>query len=221
MNDYQPTSRRPIADVFRKTAHGAVALCVRWHIHPDAVSYGSIAAAAAAAVLFWQSGHHFSFLLMAPAFCYLRLWLNMLDGMVAIAAHKASLHGEIVNEVPDRISDVLIFAGVAHSGWVWMPLGYWAAIAAVFTAYIGIFGQAVGAKRQFAGLMSKQWRMVALHIGAWAQWAATHKGPAAFESGPTVFDVTLIVIIAGCAQTVVVRLARIVAALKQGDRTRA
>ena len=37
----------------------------------------------------------------------------MLDAMVAMASGKAGLKREIVNEVPDRISDVLIFAGVA------------------------------------------------------------------------------------------------------------
>jgi len=40
----------------------------------------------------------------------------MLDGMVAVAANKASRRGEILNDLPDRISDVIIFAGFAHSG---------------------------------------------------------------------------------------------------------
>lgn len=41
--------------------------------------------------------------------------------------------------------------------------GYWAAIMALLTAYIGLLGQAVGAHREFSGIMSKPWRMVALH----------------------------------------------------------
>src|ERR1700712_2285355 len=91
----------------------------------------------------------------------------MLDGMVALASGKASRRGEILNELPDRLSDVLIFAGVAHSGFAHQAMGYWAGIFALFTAYVGIFGQAVGARREFAGVMSKPWRMVALHLGAW------------------------------------------------------
>ena len=51
-----PTSRRPIANAFRRTAEGATRWCVRRRIHPDAISYFSVVAALAAAVCFWQSG---------------------------------------------------------------------------------------------------------------------------------------------------------------------
>ena len=150
---------------FRKTAHGAVKICVRFNIHSDAISYFSIVCAAAAALCFWQAGGNPWWLLLGPLFCYARLWCNMLDGMVALASDKASWRGEILNDFPDRISDVLIFAGVAHSGLNAVVSGYWAAIFAVLTAYIGLFGQAVGVQREFSGVMSKPWRMVTLHIG--------------------------------------------------------
>src|SRR5688500_3482857 len=128
MPNYQPTSRRPIAQAFRLTAENATGVCVRLRIHPDAISYLSIVAAALAAVLFWLSRQHPQLLLFAPLLCYLRLWCNMLDGMVALASGKASARGEILNDLPDRISDVLIFVGVAHSGWMNPFIGYWAAI---------------------------------------------------------------------------------------------
>src|SRR5262245_61593284 len=109
MAEYQPLSRRPIAQVFRRTAHSTVRLCVRLGIHPDLVSYASIVAAAGAGVCYWQAQAIPALLLVAVALCYVRLWFNMLDGMVALAAGKASRSGEIVNELPDRISDVIIF----------------------------------------------------------------------------------------------------------------
>lgn len=114
MSDYQPTSRRPIANVFRGTAQRATRFCVRAGIHPDTISYASMGAAVATAICFWQSAHHPLLLIIAPLLCYLRLWCNMLDGMVAITAGKASWRGEILNDLPDRISDVLIFVGAAH-----------------------------------------------------------------------------------------------------------
>ena len=95
MTAYQPTSRRPIAEQFRKTARGAVSFCVRAGIHPDAISYLSIVASAGAAVCFWKSGKYACLLIPGPALCYLRLWFNMLDGMVALAAGKASWRGDI------------------------------------------------------------------------------------------------------------------------------
>src|SRR5438309_4669353 len=142
MVEYQPTSRRPIAQMFRRTGDAATNLCVRLGIPPDAISYLSIVAALTAALCFWQSGRNTWLLIIAPLFCFLRLWFNMLDGMVAFAAGKASRHGEILNDLPDRFSDIVIFVGVAHSGLMNPLIGYWAAIFAVLTSYVGLFGQA-------------------------------------------------------------------------------
>lgn len=172
-------------------------------------------AAAAAGVCFWKSGRDAWLLIVAPLFCYLRLWCNMLDGMVALAAGKASWRGEILNDLPDRISDVLIFAGVAHSGWMNPIIGYWAAILALLTAYVGMFGQAVGVQREFSGIMSKPWRMVTLHAGAWITLACLwwNSGSIRFAS-LTVLDWACVIVVAGCAQTMIIRLKRIMAALR-------
>lgn len=220
MADYQPSSRRPIADIFRLTAHSAVRCCVRWNIHPDAVSYSSMVAAAAAGICFWQAGNVPALVIPAALFCYLRLWLNMLDGMVALASGKASLRGELLNELPDRISDVIIFVGVAHSGWCNPFLGYWGAIFALLVAYVGMFGQALRVQREFSGIMTKPWRMVALHIGTWITlgliwWG---KGNSHF-AGMTLLDWTLLVVVAGCIETIAVRLKGILRSLKTKQTT--
>jgi len=210
MSDYEPTSRRPIATMFRRTADAATRFCVRHAIHPDAISYLSLLAALIAGVCFWKSGERRWLLFIAPLFCYLRLWFNMLDGMVAVAANKASRRGEILNDLPDRISDVIIFAGVAHSGLMNPLIGYWAAILAVLTAYVGLFGQALGGQREFGGMMSKPWRMVTLSAGAWITFARAPVPTHRF----TILDVTCLIVIAGCVETIVVRLKRITSALQ-------
>jgi len=210
---YAPTSRRPIANIFRRTAQATVAWCVGHGISPNAISYGSIVAAIGAAMMFIASARWTWMLLLAPLLCYVRLWLNMLDGMVAVAGGKASKKGEIVNDLPDRASDILIFAGLAHSGWVIQGLGYWTALMAVMTAYVGLTGQAVGVQREYSGVMSKPWRMVCLHVGAWATWVLIQTGVAIRVGALSVLDWTCIIIIAGCAQTIVIRLVRIVRAL--------
>jgi phosphatidylglycerophosphate synthase len=216
---YQPTSRRPIADAFRKTAGLAVRLCLRWHVHPDVISYASIVLSTLAALCFWYSAAHPFLLLIAPLLCYARLWCNMLDGMVAVAAGIASPRGEIFNDFPDRLSDVLIFTGVAHSGLCAVPAGYLAAIFALLTAYVGTLGQAVGARREFGGVMSKPWRMVLLHVGAWTTFALLSRTPPSIHLGPlTVLDWTCALIILGCVQTIVVRLQRIFSTLSTNER---
>lgn len=210
---YEPTSRRPIAGMFRRTAQGAVRVAVRAKIHPDVFSYASIVCAAIAAWLFWQSRTHPRYIVLAIAFALLRLWLNMFDGMVALEAGKASRKGEIVNDLPDRISDVLIFAGIAHSGWCNTFYAYWVAIASVLVAYVGLFGQAVGVQREFSGVMAKPWRIVVLSIGALTTMFLVLNSRPYWFGGLSVLDWTHFVILAGCAQTIIVRLRRIFRAL--------
>jgi phosphatidylglycerophosphate synthase len=204
--------------MFRRTADTVANWCVRLGISPDAISYLSILAALIAAFCFWKSQEHFWLLIVAPLFCFLRLWFNMLDGMVAVAAGKASLRGEIVNDLPDRISDVIIFVSVAHSGLMNPIIGYWAAIFSLLTAYVGILGQAIGRQREFGGIMSKPWRMVALSVGAWVTFGCRSYEADLPGLGTTILDWTCLVIIAGCVQTIIVRLKRIMAALQDGAR---
>jgi phosphatidylglycerophosphate synthase len=199
--------------MFRATARGAVNIAVRAGIHPDVFSYGSIVAAGAAAVLFWQSARHPKYLVLGVAFALLRLWLNMFDGMVAVAAGKASKKGEIINDLPDRVSDVVIFVGMAHSSWCHRLPGYWVAIMALLVAYVGLFGQAVGVQREFSGIMSKPWRIVVLSIGAVATSIMVHLDRPYWFGSWLFLDWANFVIIAGCAQTIVVRLMRIFRAL--------
>lgn len=221
MSTYQPAWRRPIADIFRRTAHLPVHWCVWLGIHPNWISYSSIVASAVAGLCFWQAGSAPALLIVATLFCYLRLWLNMLDGMVALAANKASRTGEIANELPDRVSDVLIFVGVAHSDLCNPLLGYWAAIFALLVAYVGTLGQAVGVQREFSGWMAKPWRMVALHAGAWLTLVLHWWADAASRyANLTVFDWTLLIILAGCVQTTSVRLVRIVRVLQNESDAR-
>ena len=210
MSGYEPNSRRPIANVFRQTASSATRFCVRHGIHPDAISYLSTVAALIAAICFWKSEGRPWLLIIAPLFCYLRLWFNMLDGMVAFEAGKASRRGEILNDLPDRISDIVIFVGVAHSGLMSPLIGYWTAIFAVLTSYVGLFGQALGVQREFGGIMSKPWRMVALSVGSWLAFFSAPQSSATF----TILDWTCLAIIAGCIETIVVRLKRITDALQ-------
>ena len=104
---------------------------------------------------------------------------------------------------------------MAHSGLNSIISGYWAAIFALLTAYVGLFGQAVGVQREFSGLMAKPWRMVALHIGAWITLGLIWWGKRVIHWGNlTVLDWTCLVVVAGCFQTIWVRLARIMRALR-------
>ena len=60
-------------------------------MHPDVVSYLSVVAAGLAALCFLLSAGRPWLLPVAPLFMYARLWMNMLDGMVAVEHGRGGL----------------------------------------------------------------------------------------------------------------------------------
>jgi len=121
--------------------------------------------------------------LLGAALVQLRLLANLLDGMVAIGRGIASPVGELFNEVPDRVSDTAVLAGL---GWAagQPALGLGAASAAMATAYVRAVGRAAGAPSDFRGPMAKQHRMaVVTAVAAWcglvpAAWSVPAPGAA-------------------------------------------
>ena len=70
-------------------------------------------------------------------------------------------------------------------------------------------------QREFSGLMTKPWRMVTLHVGAWITLALVWWNDGRIRyGGLTILDWTNIVIVAGCVQTIWVRLVRILRSLR-------
>lgn len=145
-------------------------------------------------------------LLLAAAACIqLRLLCNLLDGLLAIEGGLKSRTGDLFNEIPDRIDDILILvgAGYALTWWSWGPaLGWLTALLAVLTAYVRLLGGSLGIAQSFSGPMAKQHRMFALTVGTLAATLQA-RGPL------TALAVTLAVIAAGSALTFVLRLRRI------------
>ena len=113
-----------------------------------------------------QSRTTASLLFIATAICIqLRLVCNLLDGLMAVEGGKKTKAGEIYNEFPDRIADVALFVCAGYSIY-FLPqaiqLGWACAVAAVLTAYVRVFGGAMGLAQDFCGPMAKQQRMAVL-----------------------------------------------------------
>jgi hypothetical protein len=85
----------------------------------------------------------------------------------------------------------------------------------LLVAYVGTLGQTVGVQREFSGVMAKPWRMVALHVGSWTTLGLLWWGGGDIRyGGLTVLDWTHLAIVAGCIETIIIRLVRIVRALR-------
>jgi phosphatidylglycerophosphate synthase len=210
--------RRPIATRNRKWAQAATAWLASRNVSPNAISIAGMCACMVAGIaLAATSISDYRILwIIAALGAQLRLTANMLDGMVALASGRASKTGELYNEVPDRVSDAAVFIG---AGFAWggnITLGYIATILSIFTAYIRAAGKIAGAPNEFCGPMAKQHRMLVITlICLYAAFTPRSWQVMAFnDSQIGLMTVGLVIIIAGCAITVIRRLSRITRVLK-------
>lgn len=163
-------NRRPLASRQTGWAAAVTRKLAATSVTPNQISIASMIFAGLAGICFWWAGStaeaaaRTALLIAAAAFCQLRLLCNLFDGMVAIEAGKSAPDGGFWNEFPDRVSDLVIFAGLGY-GLGEPALGWAAAALAIFTAYVRELGRACGLPADFSGPMAKPQRM-ALVTGA-------------------------------------------------------
>lgn len=173
-NDLVP-DRRPVEMREMHWPFVLTKILVDLGIRPNAISVASVVFSFVGAtwlLVSTQQSYHYQ-LLGLCAFAILiqfRLVANMVDGMVAVESGRLSPEGKLYNELPDRLSDsmALIAAGYAASllgagEWaVWV--GWLAAVAALFTAYVRVLGGSLGLPYDFSGSFDKQHRMFYLSL---------------------------------------------------------
>jgi phosphatidylglycerophosphate synthase len=207
-------NRRPLAS--RQTAWAAA--LTKWlaatGITPNQISIASMVAAAIAGAAFWAAGvaedatPRALLLLAAAVFCQLRLLCNLLDGMVAVEAGKGTPDGAFWNELPDRVSDLLILAGLGYG--VGHPALGWVAVAfAILTAYVRELGRASGLPADFSGPMAKPHRMALVTAAALATIAEP-----IWNGRNELLLAALWIVVIGAGVTAARRSARIVRALR-------
>jgi phosphatidylglycerophosphate synthase len=199
--------RRPIAARSSGWARWAASRLATSSVTPNQISaFSMIWAASGGLAMLWGGG--WLPWLIAAVCVQLRLVCNLLDGMVAIEGGKSSAVGALYNEFPDRVADTILLTAAGYAAGV-PSLGWAASLFAALTAYVRVFGGAVGLPQDFAGIMAKQRRMAALTAGLLVQ---------SIEGGlaGTRFSllIALAVIAAGSLVTCWTRTAAIAARLK-------
>lgn len=161
--DGPAADRRPIAARHSGLARQLTKLLLKTPVTPNQISLLSMLfAALGAAALFWAPQWPFLYLL-AVAGIQLRLLCNLLDGMVAVEGGRGSALGALYNEVPDRVADTILIVALGYAagaGW----LGWAGALVAALTAYVRVFGGAIGQAQDFRGPMAKQHRMALMSL---------------------------------------------------------
>ncbi|WP_062211120.1 CDP-alcohol phosphatidyltransferase family protein [Aureimonas sp. AU12] len=160
--------RRPIASRSSRVMIALASKLAAGRVTPNQISTLSILFAGLGALALVRWNHPITFLVAALAI-QLRLLCNLLDGMVAIEGGKKSLVGALYNEFPDRVADTFLLAAAGYAAG-WPDLGWAAALLAALTAYVRVFGGALGLPQDFSGIMAKQRRMALLTAGLLAQF---------------------------------------------------
>lgn len=218
---HRPLERRPIASRERKSARLLAAWLARHGVSPNAISIAGLlcglAAGAALAGTSLLPAWERALWLLASVLVVSRLTANMLDGMVAVESGRASRIGELYNEIPDRLSDAAILIGAGYARGGDAILGFLAALAAVFTAYVRAAGKVAGAAQEYCGPMAKQERMFTVTLVSLYSGLAPESWKPVLGSAPGwgLPALALAVIFLGSILTALRRLRRIAHALRK------
>jgi phosphatidylglycerophosphate synthase len=158
-----PPDRRPLRSRETAWARALTRRLARAGAAPNAISGASVVAAAVAGAALWGAGAtdgvpRVALLVLAALGCQARLLCNLLDGLVAVEAGPGAPDGAFWNEAPDRVSDMLILAGLGLGAGA-PALGWAAASLAVLTAYVRELGRGLGQSMDYRGPMAKPQRM--------------------------------------------------------------
>lgn len=149
-----------------QTALGGIEVAlVERGVKADWLTASAVAAAAAAATLHslgWNA--QWPALWLVPPLALARLTLNALDGQVARRSGTARPWGTVLNELGDRLGDLLFLAPLALVGPVDARLGLVALCLMLLTSLVGVLATSLGAPRLTSGVFAKADRMVALAV---------------------------------------------------------
>lgn len=90
--------------------------------------------------------------------------LDGVDGQLARRTGTASAQGDMLDHTLDRYSDLALVAGVAGGVGAW-AVGFFAVTGVFLTSYMGTQAQAVGAGRDYGGLLGRADRMALIILG--------------------------------------------------------
>jgi len=155
-------NRRPLTTRSSAWARKLAAELAQSSITPNQISLLSLFFALTGSLVLVWGLSPWSLLLCAVC-AQMRLLCNLLDGMVAVEGGRQTPDGILYNELPDRVADVLFLVALGYAAqqpW----LGWLAAVLAVLTAYVRVFGGSLGQAQDFRGPMAKPHRMALLTV---------------------------------------------------------
>ncbi|AZB00204.1 CDP-alcohol phosphatidyltransferase family protein [Chryseobacterium joostei] len=133
-------------------------------ITANQITISSILLSVIIGVLFWNADTSKWFFLSLPIGLLLRMALNALDGMMARRFNQTSKLGEVLNEVGDIISDVIIFFPLLKFQPESLYLIVIFIVLSIINEFAGLMGKIVGKERRYDGPMGKSDRALMLGL---------------------------------------------------------
>ena len=134
------------------------------NITANQITISSIILSAIIGILFWNADVSHWFFLALPIGLLIRMALNALDGMMAKKFNQTSKLGEILNEVGDIISDVMVFFPLLKFLPESLYLIILFIILSIINEFCGLLGKVVGKERRYDGPMGKSDRALILGL---------------------------------------------------------
>ncbi|WP_055569083.1 CDP-alcohol phosphatidyltransferase family protein [Streptomyces atriruber] len=169
---------------------GVRAALVRREVSPDALTLAGVVCAVGAAVSLAVLPFGFSAPLVALLLAA-RLAFANLDGALARDTGRTTRRGSLLNELGDRVADLIVLAGFLPLAPLWLVAT--AGLAATLPSWVSLAGAAAGAGRLNGGPVGKTERCALVVVAAASGWVMP----------------VLAVIAAGSAVTAGLRLARL------------
>ena len=132
-------------------------------LNPMGISMLSLVTALTAGYSFYMADlENKEWLLLGALMVFLTAVLDALDGIVARMRDMSSKRGDLVDHTLDRVADIIMLGGVALGPLVDTTIGFAAIIGVLMLSYMGTQAQAVGAGRDYAGLLGRADRLVVM-----------------------------------------------------------
>ena len=123
-------------------------------VSANMITWSAIVLSAVTGLLIWLEPSQ-NMLLFLPLSLLIRMALNALDGMMARTYHMQSKQGEVLNELGDVVSDLLLYFPLLKLFSLPIYVLITFLFMSVLNEYAGILGKAINGIRQYDGPMGK------------------------------------------------------------------
>lgn len=133
-------------------------------ITANQITVSSILLSVVIGILFWNADISKWFFLSLPIGLLIRMALNALDGMMARKFNQTSKLGEVLNEIGDIVSDVIIFFPLIKFQTESLYIIVVFIIMSIINEFAGLMGKVIRQERRYEGPMGKSDRALILGI---------------------------------------------------------